>query len=156
MHHYSLLQDLHRVNLTNEFHVLSLNHDKKGLEFISTLEHKQFPFYGLQYHPEKNLYEWATWKNNPHGPDATIVSQYFANFFVNEGKKQSRNAFVLCIEEMKLIFFVQLVRIRTNLGWNRRRKRIWSTTIPLLTQRCGIRLSSSVTCLKKAIALASL
>jgi len=66
--------------------VLSLNHDKGGIKFISTLEHKQFPFYGLQFHPEKNLYEWAIKKNIPHGINAIIVSQYFANFFVNEGK----------------------------------------------------------------------
>lgn len=66
--------------------MLSLNRDKNNLEFISTLEHKQFPFYGLQFHPEKDLYEWVTGKNIPHGTEATIASQYFANFFVNEGK----------------------------------------------------------------------
>jgi len=48
---------------------------------------------------------------------------------------------------MKLIFFAQLVRIRTNLGRNKKRNRVWSTTIPLLTQRWRIRLSSSVICL---------
>ncbi|XP_018392928.1 PREDICTED: gamma-glutamyl hydrolase B-like [Cyphomyrmex costatus] len=58
-HHFCVTkEDLRRVNLTNEFHVLSLNHDKNGLEFISALEHRQFPFYGLQFHPEKNIYEW--------------------------------------------------------------------------------------------------
>lgn len=84
-----LPQDLRRVNLTDEFHVLSLNRDKKGLEFISTLEHRRFPFYGLQFHPEKNLYEWVTSKNIPHGTDASVISQYFANFFVNEGNNRS-------------------------------------------------------------------
>lgn len=81
----SLFQDLHRVNLTDEFHVLSLNRDKEGLEFISTLEHKRYPFYGVQFHPEKNLYEWVTGKNIPHGCNATLAAQYFANFFINEG-----------------------------------------------------------------------
>jgi hypothetical protein len=65
---------------------MSLNHDKKGLEFISTLEHRKYPFYGVQFHPEKNLYEWVTEKNIPHGSHAVQISQYFANFFVNEGK----------------------------------------------------------------------
>jgi len=81
-----LFQDLRRVQLIDEFRVLSLNHDKKGLEFISTLEHKGYPFYGVQFHPEKNLYEWVTGKNIPHGRNATLAAQYFANFFVNEGK----------------------------------------------------------------------
>lgn len=79
-------QDLRRVQLIDEFRVLSLNRDKRGLEFISTLEHKRYPFYGLQFHPEKNLYEWVTGKNIPHGRNATLVAQYFADFFVNEGK----------------------------------------------------------------------
>lgn len=82
-------EDLRRVNLTDEFRVLSLNHDKQGLEFISTLEHKRYPFYGVQFHPEKNLYEWVTGKNIPHGRNATLVAQYFANFFVNEARKNS-------------------------------------------------------------------
>ncbi|KAL6425752.1 hypothetical protein ACFW04_009673 [Cataglyphis niger] len=82
-------EDLHRVNLTDEFRVLSLNRDKEGVEFISTLEHKRYPFYGVQYHPEKNLYEWVTGKNIPHGRNATLAAQYFANFFVNEARKNS-------------------------------------------------------------------
>ncbi|CAL1686453.1 unnamed protein product [Lasius platythorax] len=83
------MEDLRRVNLTDEFRVLSLNRDKEGLEFISTLEHMRFPFYGVQFHPEKNLYEWVTGKNIPHGRNATLVAQYFANFFVNEARKNS-------------------------------------------------------------------
>lgn len=64
---------------------MSLNHDRQGIEFISTLEHKSLPFYGIQFHPEKNIYEWVTEKNIPHGSKATQAAQYFANFFVNEG-----------------------------------------------------------------------
>nr|XP_012220861.1 PREDICTED: chitobiosyldiphosphodolichol beta-mannosyltransferase-like [Linepithema humile] len=84
-------EDLRRVNLDNEFRVMSVNRDKKGLEFISSLEHKSFPFYGVQFHPEKNLYEWITGKNIPHGSNATRVSQYFADFFVNEARKNSHH-----------------------------------------------------------------
>ncbi|KAH0951379.1 hypothetical protein HN011_007138 [Eciton burchellii] len=80
-------ENLRSVNLNNEFRVMSLNHDKKGLEFISTLEHRKYPFYGVQFHPEKNLYEWVTEKNIPHGSHAVQISQYFANFFVNEARK---------------------------------------------------------------------
>ncbi|XP_077263474.1 gamma-glutamyl hydrolase A-like [Temnothorax americanus] len=97
-------KDLHRVNLTDEFHVLSLNRDREGLEFISTLEHRQFPFYGLQFHPEKNLYEWVTGKNIPHGTSATVASQYFANFFVNETRKNSHEFTTKEEEERSLIY----------------------------------------------------
>ncbi|XP_020278169.1 gamma-glutamyl hydrolase-like [Pseudomyrmex gracilis] len=80
-------EDLRSVNLMNKFRVISLNRDKRGLEFISSLEHKFYPFYGVQFHPEKNLYEWVTGKNIPHGHNATLVTQYFANFFVSEASK---------------------------------------------------------------------
>ncbi|XP_018373860.1 PREDICTED: gamma-glutamyl hydrolase A-like [Trachymyrmex cornetzi] len=103
-HHFCVTkEDLRRVHLTNEFHVLSLNHDKNGLEFISILEHRQFPFYGLQFHPEKNLYEWVIGKKIPHGINATIASQYFANFFVNEVRK-NLNEFRKQEEEQSLIY----------------------------------------------------
>ncbi|GAB1869985.1 folate gamma-glutamyl hydrolase [Camponotus japonicus] len=87
-HEYCVtMQALRRVKLIDEFRVLSLNHDKNGLEFISTLEHKRYPFYGLQFHPEKNLYEWVIGKKIPHGRNAILVAQYFANFFVDEARK---------------------------------------------------------------------
>ncbi|XP_051167678.1 gamma-glutamyl hydrolase A-like isoform X2 [Leptopilina boulardi] len=79
--------DLKKVNLTDVFNVMSLNYDQNGLEFISTIEDKKYPFYGLQFHPEKNDYEWIRGKNIPHGNNPTIVNQYFANFFVNEARK---------------------------------------------------------------------
>lgn len=62
-----------------------MNHDLNNLEFISSLEHITYPFYGLQFHPEKNLYEWKIGEKIPHGKNAIEIAQYFANFFVNEG-----------------------------------------------------------------------
>lgn len=66
---------------------MSVNSDWNGLEFISTIEHRQYPFYGVQFHPEKNLYEWVRNKNISHTAHAIEASQYFAQFFVNEARK---------------------------------------------------------------------
>ena len=63
---------------------MSFNHDTNNLKFISIVEHIEMPFYGVQFHPEKNIYEWSN-SNIPHSSDAVRVSQYLANFFVNEG-----------------------------------------------------------------------
>lgn len=79
------MQGLQRAGVSDKFRILSLNHDLRNLEFISSLEHITYPFYGLQFHPEKNLYEWKIGKKIPHGKNAIEVAQYFANFFVNEG-----------------------------------------------------------------------
>lgn len=72
---------------------MSTNTDKicKG-KFITTAEHKSYPFYGVQFHPEKNLYEWVRGKNIPHSPNAIKAAHFFSDFFVNEARK-SKNQF---------------------------------------------------------------
>lgn len=87
-HNYCVTKsDLERVNLTDSLRVMSLNNDENGLEFISTIEDKKYPFYGLQFHPEKNDYEWVKGRNIPHSRNATIINQEFADFFVTEARK---------------------------------------------------------------------
>ena len=44
-----------------------------------------YPFYGVQWHPEKNNFEWSLNENIPHSDHATVISQTAANFFVQEG-----------------------------------------------------------------------
>ena len=39
--------------LVDFYRSLSTNEDKKGVTFISTVEAKKYPFYGVQWHPEK-------------------------------------------------------------------------------------------------------
>ena len=70
---------------------MSTNNDLNGFKFISTIEHRKYPFYGLQFHPEKNLYEWARNKNISHTSGAVTASQYFADFFVNEARKSGHH-----------------------------------------------------------------
>lgn len=76
--------------LDREWRVMSTNQDWNGLEFISTIEHKVLPFYGVQFHPEKNIYEWVRNKNISHTPNAIKAAQYFADFFVNEARKSGQ------------------------------------------------------------------
>ena len=45
-----------------------------------------YPFYGVQWHPEKNTFEWTLNENIPHSDHATAISQTAADFFVQEGK----------------------------------------------------------------------
>jgi gamma-glutamyl hydrolase len=71
---------------------MSVNQDWNGLEFISTIEHRNYPFYGVQFHPEKNIYEWVRNKNISHSQNAIEAAQYFSHFFVNEARK-STNSF---------------------------------------------------------------
>ncbi|XP_076033085.1 gamma-glutamyl hydrolase-like [Oratosquilla oratoria] len=83
-------ENLTASGLADDYLLLTTNRDADGLEFVSTVEHKHLPFYGVQWHPEKNAFEWATghkYDNIPHSSPAIEVGQYFGNFFVNQGKK---------------------------------------------------------------------
>lgn len=91
-HQYCVTRDdLKKVHLSSEFRVMTVNHDWNGLEFVSTIEHTEMPYYGVQFHPEKNLYEWVANKNITHSPEATLASQYFANFFVDEARRNDHS-----------------------------------------------------------------
>jgi gamma-glutamyl hydrolase len=58
-HHYGIYPSTfdNTDSLKSFFHVLSTNVDRKGIEFISTVEAFTFPIYGSQWHPEKNNFE---------------------------------------------------------------------------------------------------
>jgi gamma-glutamyl hydrolase len=75
------------LKLNADWRFPTTNEDSTGLEFISALEHSRYPIYGLQFHPEKNIYEWGLGRYQPHSEEAIRAAQYFGNFFVNEGKE---------------------------------------------------------------------
>lgn len=85
-------QNMTEFHLDSEWRVMSVNRDWNGFEFISSIEHRDYPFYGVQFHPEKNLYEWVRNKNISHTSSAIKASQYFAQFFVSEARR-STNSF---------------------------------------------------------------
>ncbi|XP_074649016.1 gamma-glutamyl hydrolase-like isoform X3 [Tubulanus polymorphus] len=90
-HHWALLPETYKQypQLHDFFRVLSTNYDRKGVEFISTMEAISYPFYGTQWHPEKNVYDWNGKHTSPHTPNAIRIAQYFADFFVNEARKSN-------------------------------------------------------------------
>ena len=40
-------------NLNSMFRIISTNKDRKGKKFVSTMEARHYPFYGVQWHPER-------------------------------------------------------------------------------------------------------
>lgn len=101
-HSYCLLED----DLTrNDFwRILTTNHDVNGIEFVSTFESIEYPFYGVQFHPEKNSFEFKDGINIPHTCNAVKVCQYYANFFVNECRKNDNQFPNTKLEEESLIY----------------------------------------------------
>ena len=89
------LTNLTRYGLDKNLNLLGTNTDKNGLEHVSIFESKYYPFAGVQFHPEAVLFEFKDFRghhNIPHSLDAARLSQYFANYFV-EQTRANRNCF---------------------------------------------------------------
>ena len=71
--------------LVEGYEVLATARDRKGLAYVATIEHKRYPFYGVQWHPEKPPFEFSD-RTIPKSHDAISVSQHFANFFIEAAR----------------------------------------------------------------------
>lgn len=104
-HMYCATSDiLASSGLNKTWRVLSINQDWNGLEFVSTIEHVKYPFYGVQFHPEKNLYEFVRNKNISHTADAVTYAQYFADFLLSEARKSTNDFSSTKIEDDMLFY----------------------------------------------------
>lgn len=105
-HHSKCLTaaSLERAPQLKEFYKpLAYSRDKLGKEFIAIFEANQFPFYGVQFHPEKPSFEFIVkrgQKSIVHSRDAIAVSRYFGDFFVRSAQLSNHRA--ADTEELKL------------------------------------------------------
>ncbi|KAK3789568.1 hypothetical protein RRG08_016247 [Elysia crispata] len=92
-HQFSMLvKDFETTSELNEFYqILSTNHGRDNLEFVSLMEAYHYPIYASQWHPEKNVFKWSTGRAINHSFHAIKVTQYMANFFVSEARKSSHH-----------------------------------------------------------------
>ena len=91
--------------LRQAFNILSTNYDRAGKEFISMVEHTSAPIWATQWHPEKNIFEQgaslpsgAPYEVTKHTLAAVSVSQYFANFFVQQCRSSTHYFFSPTVE----------------------------------------------------------
>lgn len=52
----------------------------------SALPGKSYPFYGVQWHPEVNCFQWNRKFSFPHSTHAVRLSSQLAEFLINEGE----------------------------------------------------------------------
>jgi gamma-glutamyl hydrolase len=79
-------------NLTDLWRITSTNVDRQNQSFVSTIEPvdpDRYPYYGVQYHPEKNMFEYAFYEGTTvpyeviaHSPDAIEFSYRIARYAV--------------------------------------------------------------------------
>ncbi|XP_026815980.1 gamma-glutamyl hydrolase B-like [Rhopalosiphum maidis] len=90
------------MKLDHFWNSITINKDSNNLTFISTVEAKSYPFVGLQFHPEKNAYEWK--RNDPHSWSAIYSARYFYDWFVNECRKNNHRYIKNSTLENELIY----------------------------------------------------
>ncbi|ODN06193.1 Gamma-glutamyl hydrolase A [Orchesella cincta] len=105
-HHFCLTpENFTRFGLNQSYRLLSTSYDPVGnVTYVSAVESKKYPFFAVQFHPEKNIYEWTLKENLPHSPEAIEVAQYFAMFFVDQARKNIHSFNSRSEEEAQLIY----------------------------------------------------
>jgi gamma-glutamyl hydrolase len=87
----------------NFFDILLTNKDKDGVEYISAIKHKKYPFYGVQFHPEKPVFEWLDETIN-HKETAIEFSYKLSTMFHKECLKNKNTL----ADESLLIYYYTL------------------------------------------------
>lgn len=92
LHRFCLTESaLKKNDILDEWKILSTNQDVHGERFVSSMEHKEYPIYGVQFHPERNAFEFKKNVGVSHAPSGIKAMQYLANFFVDECRKNSNS-----------------------------------------------------------------
>ena len=80
------LQKFNSLRLNESYNILSTSLDNDGLEFISNIEHKKYPVFGTNWHPEKPAYEWRAGLQIPRTEEAVQVNTKLMEMFLRHGE----------------------------------------------------------------------
>jgi len=76
-------------SLGQNFRLLATSVDRDGNTFVAAAEHKQYPIYATQFHPEKPIFEWNEGEVIPHTGNAVAANIYLSTFLVGEARKNT-------------------------------------------------------------------
>lgn len=76
--------------LKQNFKILNTAKDRNGTQYVATAEHRKYPFFATQWHPEKPPFEFGM-TEVPHSLSAIRVSQHLANIFIDTARKSSHS-----------------------------------------------------------------
>lgn len=81
---------LSKPSFTNEMMLTMTTDTESGVEFASAIEHRKYPFFANQFHPEKTLFERITEFEIPRNSDALRLMSDIAFEFVAKVKALSQ------------------------------------------------------------------
>jgi len=98
-HHRGVRPEAWKLPVLNRtLQILATSLDEDGKTFVSAVEGVDgLPWFGVQFHPEKNIFEHGLAADGrpvediPHSPQAVLMTQYLANFFVEQARGNSRS-----------------------------------------------------------------
>ena len=86
------IDQLQQSGVLQDINVVGKSFDLDGKEYASMTEHKNYPFYGTQFHPEKLMFEWNPIITIFRPQSGIVFSQSLLNFFMSEVAK-NRHSF---------------------------------------------------------------
>lgn len=106
VHHFSVTPtDYHKSEpLNSTFNIVATSTNDENRDFIAIMEAKKYPFYGVQFHPEKPIFAWSSKTNIKHDSTSVIASRYFADFFIGEVRKNTHQFRTEAEEKAALIY----------------------------------------------------
>eukprot|EP00357_Protocruzia_adherens_P034465 CAMPEP_0115032382 /NCGR_PEP_ID=MMETSP0216-20121206/39126_1 /TAXON_ID=223996 /ORGANISM="Protocruzia adherens, Strain Boccale" /LENGTH=330 /DNA_ID=CAMNT_0002410273 /DNA_START=21 /DNA_END=1013 /DNA_ORIENTATION=- len=96
--HYNNTKELNEF-----FRLTSTAVGVKGNVYVNSWEAKDYPIFGQQYHPEKNIYEWQT-PDIPHSALAVQWTQYLGNVLADEARRNPQKFLDPKVEAAELIY----------------------------------------------------
>lgn len=85
-HTFGIKPDLFKTDtkLAAMFTPTSVSYDNNGKAFVASMESKKYPFFGTQFHPEKQQFSYYPSVKIEHDPTSIFYNRYFGDFFVNQ------------------------------------------------------------------------
>lgn len=94
-HSYSISPDSFTTDegLKSKFRLTSIQHstDDAGTPFTATMESPDYPFLGMQFHPEKVAYMFNDNHNYNHSEESLILNDFFYRKFVADSRANTQS-----------------------------------------------------------------
>jgi len=95
---------INEEKLNNNFKVNTITHDFNGNLFVSSMEHRKYPIFGTQFHPEVTIFQFGPDVNGNREEENILFSQYLSNFINHQARKNSHR-FKNIEEENKYLIY---------------------------------------------------
>ncbi|XP_065204851.1 gamma-glutamyl hydrolase-like [Planococcus citri] len=96
--------DFDNSNLNQDWRITSTSTSLNNTEFIASVEHKKYPFFAIQFHPEKVSFEWNPDHNIPHSEPIVLANRYFYDQLIYHAKKNFNKFATIGEENNSLIY----------------------------------------------------